>query len=110
MKLTVLNLKSVICIVFSLACVFAQSPTAQAPQLKPPAEAQAKFRQTLERVKNAQISVELARREMDAANEQSRAVLNEIRAENAWPESKFDASLDKDGTLVFTAKPVTAKK
>jgi hypothetical protein len=103
-------MKKMIAFLFLVSSVFAQTQPAQAPQLKPAAEAQAEFQQARERVKNAQIAAELARRELDAANEHANAVVNKIRAENAWPESKFDASLDKDGTLFFSAKPVTAKK
>jgi hypothetical protein len=103
-------MKKMILVLFLVSATFAQSQTAQAPQLKPAADAQAEFQQARERVKNAQIAAELARRELDAANEHANSVLNKIRAEHAWPESKFDASLDKDGNLFFSAKPVTAKK
>lgn len=103
-------MKRIVLVLFLVSSVFAQTQPAQAPQLKPGPEAQAEFQQARERVKNAQIAAELARRELDAANEHANAVVNKIRAENAWPESKFDASLDKEGNLFFAAKPITAKK
>jgi len=103
-------MKRMIFVLFLVSSVFAQSQTAQAPpQLKPSPEAQGEFQQARERSKNAQIAAELARRELDAATEHLNSVVNKIRAENAWPESKFDASLDKDGNLTFAQKAVAPK-
>jgi uncharacterized FlgJ-related protein len=55
-------MKKMILVLFLVSSVFAQTQPAQAPQLKPAAEAQAEFQQARERVKNAQIAAELARR------------------------------------------------
>lgn len=73
-------------------------------------EQQTEFAAAQKRVNDAQIGVELARREADAASEHRMAVLNKIRADLATPEAKFTASLDKDGKLVFSPVPAPSPK
>lgn len=87
-----------------LLSVVTAAQQTQAPAHKASPADQSSFQEANKRLTDARIAAELARRELDAAFEHLGSVINNIRAENAWPESKFEASLDKDGVLVFTEK------